>query len=369
MMRPSPTRTSRSSQPQPQPRHVTERNTCSPLTRHPAPPARAAGTPIVPSPPARACSSRRCARSRRRCRSAARAAIRSPGVVCRPSAASVSQRRVARGVTSRRAKTMALPCTRLNEGLVGPGSRPAHASDVKREEREVRASARAAPWTRRTCGFTSIGQGIPDRAMKSTPLRPTSPNARATAAASASALCVQRLFRREQGPDPSGCRSSGSRGRRTPRARPAGGRCRARGHRGHRPRNTTEPGRPGSAPGGTRGARRDGRDARPRSRVRRPAARLQEPAPIPRRAERAAGSSGAGRLQPGPRSARMSARGSRTRRSTAGAFPSRRRPRASAATASGWFSKLEVYAANSAGIPRAATAAAAGSKVAPATEA
>ena len=37
-------------------------------------------------------------------------------------------------------------------------------------------------------GFTSIGHATPARAMKSSPLRPTSPNVRTTAAASDSAL-------------------------------------------------------------------------------------------------------------------------------------------------------------------------------------
>ena len=66
----------------------------------------------------------------------------------------------------------------------------------------------------------------------------------------------------------------------------------------------------------------------------------------------------AGTAKPRSRSARARACGSRTRRSTAGGLPQSVRPRASVATALGWFSKLDKYVTASHSMPRPAWAAA-----------
>ena len=269
-MRPSLTRTSRSSQPHPQPRQVTERNTCSPLTPPPALPARPAGTPDRPSPPATPCSPRRPPRSRRRCRSAgrSRSALRRAG--CRPGWNPSASGCVARGVTATPREDDRLPVYAL-ERRRRPSRKPSGACfRVKREERQVRAPleqlhGRGEPRVHLDRpGHSRAGDEVQ-------PVRgPRARTSRATAAASASARPAQGLFRRKQ-PGTHEAAAVAEAARAEVRASPpAVGRCRARARDAHRPgRRPSRVGRRCAA-GGTGAAPPAVRDARPRCRGRRP---------------------------------------------------------------------------------------------------
>ena len=185
--------------------------------------------------------------------------------------------------------------------------------------------------------------------MKSMPLSAAKPERvghrrgeRRRARRSNSDLALEQRRRRRTR---AGCRNTGTPGRRTPGRRRADASGRARPPADRRPRRRPTRARRRSAPADRPAGTRRARGARPTCRGRRPSRRGLS---SQRRLERRPGGrslASAERRSRAAASVRMSRMGFRTRRRTDGGLPSSRRPRASAATASGWFSKFEVYAA------------------------